>query len=218
MKRCSDSKRNRVDARIRRLLGLPVHPEFGREWIEGALGRIAFHLPDSFLLEQLRIIAEQGDTPQAFENGIFGRRLAVLLDFPLGASPSPLTWYSASAVATDTTIISMSVSVPVLSEQIRDTEPRVSTAGRRRMIALRWAMRCTPIASVIVISAGRPSGMADRGADDRLEEFHELHAPHPFAVGEDQDAHHPDHGGDDNAELLDLTQERRFERLTAASS
>ena len=61
----------------------------------------------------------------------------------------------------DTTIISISVSVPVLSEQIRDTEPSVSTAGRRRMMALRWAMRCTPMASVMVISVGSPSGIAD---------------------------------------------------------
>jgi len=64
-------------------------------------------------------------------------------------------------VTADTTIISMSVSVPVLSEQIRDTEPSVSTAGNRRMMALRWAMRCTPMASVIVMSAGSPSGMSD---------------------------------------------------------
>ena len=28
------------------------------------------------------------------------------------------------------------------------------------MMALRWAMRLTPIASVIVITAGSPSGMA----------------------------------------------------------
>ena len=55
----------------------------------------------------------------------------------------------------------MSVRVPVLSEQILDTEPRVSTAGSRRMMALREAMRCTPIASVTVMSAGKPSGMTD---------------------------------------------------------
>ena len=61
----------------------------------------------------------------------------------------------------DVTIISMSVSVPVLSEQMRDTEPSVSTAGSRRMMALRCAMRCTPMASVIVISAGSPSGISD---------------------------------------------------------
>ena len=72
-----------------------------------------------------------------------------------------MTWYSASAVTAETTIISISVSVPVLSEQIRDTEPSVSTAGRRRMMALRCAMRCTPIASVMVMIAGSPSGMTD---------------------------------------------------------
>ena len=61
----------------------------------------------------------------------------------------------------EATIISMSVSVPVLSEQILEIDPSVSTAGRRRMMALRWAMRCTPIANVIVISAGKPSGITE---------------------------------------------------------
>ena len=58
------------------------------------------------------------------------------------------------------TIISLRVSVPVLSEQMTLTEPSVSTAGSRRMMALRRAMRCTPMASVIVMIAGRPSGIA----------------------------------------------------------
>jgi hypothetical protein len=62
-------------------------------------------------------------------------------------------------VTADTTIISIKVKVPVLSEQIRETEPSVSTAGRRRTMAWRWAMRCTPIASVMVMSAGKPSGI-----------------------------------------------------------
>jgi hypothetical protein len=52
------------------------------------------------------------------------------------------------------------VSVPVLSEQITVTEPSVSTAGKRRTMALRRAMRCTPSARVMVTMAGRPSGMA----------------------------------------------------------
>ena len=51
--------------------------------------------------------------------------------------------------------------MPVLSEQITVTEPSVSTAGSRRTIALRLAMRCTPSASVIVMIAGSPSGMAE---------------------------------------------------------
>ena len=38
--------------------------------------------------------------------------------------------------------------------------PRVSTAGRWRMMARRRAMRATPMASVTVTAAGRPSGIA----------------------------------------------------------
>ena len=38
--------------------------------------------------------------------------------------------------------------------------PRVSTAGSLRMIARRRAMRETPMASVMVTAAGRPSGIA----------------------------------------------------------
>jgi hypothetical protein len=52
------------------------------------------------------------------------------------------------------------VSVPVLSEQITVTDPSDSTAGSRRTIALRRAIRCTPIASTMVSAAGSPSGIA----------------------------------------------------------
>jgi hypothetical protein len=38
--------------------------------------------------------------------------------------------------------------------------PRVSTAGSLRMIARRLAIRATPMARVMVIAAGSPSGMA----------------------------------------------------------
>jgi hypothetical protein len=51
--------------------------------------------------------------------------------------------------------------VPVLSEPITVVLPNVSTAGSRRMIALRRAMRRTPMASVIVTATGSPSGTAD---------------------------------------------------------
>ena len=50
--------------------------------------------------------------------------------------------------------------MPVLSEQMTVVLPSVSTAGSLRMMALRLAMRATPIASVIVTAAGKPSGMA----------------------------------------------------------
>ena len=53
-----------------------------------------------------------------------------------------------------------SVSVPVLSVQMTETEPSVSTAGSRRTSARRVAMRRAPSASEMVTTAGRPSGMA----------------------------------------------------------
>jgi len=52
------------------------------------------------------------------------------------------------------------VSVPVLSVQMTVVEPSVSTAGRRRTSELARAIRCTPSASVMVATAGRPSGTA----------------------------------------------------------
>ena len=47
-----------------------------------------------------------------------------------------------------------------MSEQITVALPRVSTAGSLRTMALRLAMRDTPMARVIVTTAGKPSGMA----------------------------------------------------------
>ncbi len=52
------------------------------------------------------------------------------------------------------------VSVPVLSVQITVVLPSVSAAGSLRMMACRRAILDTPIASVMVTAAGRPSGMA----------------------------------------------------------
>ena len=63
-------------------------------------------------------------------------------------------------MATEATVISFLVKVPVLSEQMIETEPRASIAGSRRTIAWRRAMPWTPIARVTVRIAGRPSGMA----------------------------------------------------------
>src|SRR5271166_5732326 len=96
---------------------------------------------------------------------------------------------------------------------MRDTEPSVSTAGSRRMMALRWAMRCTPIASVMVMSAGNPSGISDTAMPTTsLEELDEAHVPQPVSIGEDQHADHSDGCCYGIAELLDLAQERSFER------
>lgn len=57
------------------------------------------------------------------------------------------------------------VSVPVLSEQMTEAEPRVSTAGRRLMMAFFLTMRVTPMDSTIVTTAGSPSGMAETASE-----------------------------------------------------
>ena len=57
-------------------------------------------------------------------------------------------------------VILLSVSVPVLSEQIADVEPSVSTAGSRLTMALRRAISRVPIESRAVTTAGSPVGMA----------------------------------------------------------
>ena len=52
------------------------------------------------------------------------------------------------------------VSVPVLSEQMTDVQPRVSTDGRLRTMAFFLAILRVPRARQVVMTAGRPSGMA----------------------------------------------------------
>ena len=84
---------------------------------------------------------------------------------------SPLGETGPSISARRVTVIRFCVSVPVLSEQITVALPSVSTAGRRRMIALLLAMRCTPMDKTIVTIAGSPSGIA---ATARLTESMKL--------------------------------------------
>lgn len=52
------------------------------------------------------------------------------------------------------------VSVPVLSEQITEVQPRVSTEGNDLTMAFFLAIRRVPKAKQVVITAGKPSGMA----------------------------------------------------------
>nr|CAA59764.1 unknown [Saccharomyces cerevisiae] len=57
------------------------------------------------------------------------------------------------------------VSVPVLSEQITLTEPKVSTLGNLLTMALRLAILRTPNAKVTVTIIGNPSGIAATAKD-----------------------------------------------------
>jgi len=63
------------------------------------------------------------------------------------------------------TVCSFLVSVPVLSEQMTETDPRASTECSFFTIAFRFAMRNTPKANVTVVTIGRPSGMAATASD-----------------------------------------------------
>lgn len=47
--------------------------------------------------------------------------------------------------------------MPVLSEQMTDVQPRVSTEGRERTMAFFLAMRRVPRAKQVVMTAGRPA-------------------------------------------------------------
>ena len=58
------------------------------------------------------------------------------------------------------TVILLQVSVPVLSEQIQLHPPSVSTAESLRITARALAMRCTPMARIMVTTAPIPSGIA----------------------------------------------------------
>ena len=58
------------------------------------------------------------------------------------------------------TTISLVVRVPVLSLQITDTQPSVSTEGKFRTMTFRCAIRRVPRLRHNVITAGKPSGMA----------------------------------------------------------
>ena len=82
---------------------------------------------------------------------------------PSGTSPSASEILSPAN--TLTRVILFWVSVPVLSEQITDALPSVSTAGSLRMIAFLVTIRCTPMASTMVTMAGSPSGMAATARD-----------------------------------------------------
>ena len=77
-------ERDGVGPRKRRLFGLPFQPDLGGERIERPFGRVALHLPDAFLLQQLRIVAKHGDAAHELQNRILARGLPVLQDLAPG--------------------------------------------------------------------------------------------------------------------------------------
>jgi hypothetical protein len=61
--------------------------------------------------------------------------------------------------------------VPVLSEQITDTEPSASTECSFLTIAFRFDILSTPNASVTVVTMGKLSGIAAAASDTVLGMF-----------------------------------------------
>ena len=72
----------------------------------------------------------------------------------------PETAYWRPGIVSSTAVIWLSVSVPVLSEQIADVAPSVSVERRRLMIALASASSRVPRERIVVTTAGRPVGIA----------------------------------------------------------
>ena len=64
------------------------------------------------------------------------------------------------SVRTLQTDIWLVVRVPVLSEQMTEVQPSVSTDGKLRTMAFFFAIRRVPSARHVVMTAGRPSGIA----------------------------------------------------------
>merc|ERR1719316_96432 len=78
----------------------------------------------------------------------------------VGSKPFPETSYISPPAKAFTMVILPSVKVPVLSVQMTDAEPKVSTAARRRTNTFFSTMAEQPFDKEIVTQSGIPSGMA----------------------------------------------------------
>ena len=108
-----------------------------------------------------------------------------------------MTWVPPEAVITRSIVISERVSVPVLSEQMTEAEPSVSTDDSFLTIALRFAIRCTPIASTTDRIAGSPSGTAATASDTPSSRTRD-DIGGAADVGDQQDGPHHHDGDDDD--------------------
>ena len=103
--------------------------------------------------------------------------------------------------------------MPVLSVQMKLTEPSVSTAGSRRTKALRRAMARAPRASIIVITAGRASGMAATARLSAVSSMSRRRLPPPDAEGEEDGADRQYRDGELPPEYGKASLQRRLCRL-----
>ena len=106
-----------------------------------ALHRIALDDPAATAVAQLGIVAEERGPARSSSvrsSARIDRAAGLEVEAALRRVADAGDRRSAASAVIDLrTVISLRVSVPVLSEQMTETEPSVSTAGRRRMMALR---------------------------------------------------------------------------------
>jgi len=84
---------------------------------------------------------------------------------PDGSYPVPEIFHVFPSAHTCVTVILFCVIVPVLSEQIIEAQPSVSTAGSFLTMDFCFIIRCTPRESATVTIAGSPSGIAATARD-----------------------------------------------------
>ena len=101
-----------------------------------------------------------------------------------------------------------SVSVPVLSRQMTVVAPRLSTAASRRTSILWRIMRCMPRASVVVATAGRPSGTAATASDTAAAQHLDRRDAAQDAQAERDAAEAQRHGHELAAHAIELPLER----------
>src|SRR5699024_2670311 len=85
--------------------------------------------------------------------------LLPVVKFPPVEYPSPETVTNWLLTYIPFTVILFSVIVPVLSVQMIDAQPKVSTAFNLRTTARRFIILCTPRDKATVTIAGNPSGI-----------------------------------------------------------
>src|SRR5215469_12262074 len=198
------------------LFSLQAQTKLHRERQERPFCRIALHLPETFLLEQLCVVAKQRDAPHEREDWFLFDRSSILLDLAL------------RRIAI----------TPDLIRRLGGDGGHDHHFHERQSAGL---VRAYSRYRAQGFDRGQPSddgvapghalysdchGDCDQGgqpfrdgryrdADDRLEEAHKVHALYPFAISKDQNTDYSDDQRDDVTKLLDLAQEGRFQRAHA---
>ena len=179
-------------------------PAFRAATSSAPFGRVSVHDPPAIARLDDGVVRAIRDTERAFQFDLraprrWVRRRRVPPRRP-GAYPAPANVTRPLAVTTTRTVISFLVSVPVLSEAMTLAEPSVSTAARCRTIAFRRAIRCTPIASTAVTTAGSPSGTAaTASATPRMSTSRTGGQAANVLDNDDRRDHHDGDGDDDQS-------------------